>query len=370
MTKLSTPLFLLATAVFLTAQVSAQGVGGHGRSLHRWDGTPGSSDRLGSSIANAGDVNVDGIDDFIVGMPFADFGVIRGTGAAVVISGADGSILHRLTGLEQYGHFGQAVDGAGDLDGDGHADLIVGAPFATTNEAFAFSGATGLQLHAWHTGGMADFLGGSVAGAGDVNGDGYDDVIVGARNYNYNQTSQGRAIVYSGLDGSLLHSWRGYSSEAYVGNSVAGAGDINGDGYDDVLVGAIGTSRNGRLDSGSVDLYSGADGSLLHRWNGEAAGEGLGHQVASAGDINGDGIADVMASANFASPYGINQAGSILIYSGLDGVLLHRIHGYEDDMNLGDSLAAAGDIDADGHPDLLIGAKFANGSFGTSPSTT
>ena len=193
---------------------------------------------------------------------------------------------------------GAAVDGAGDVNGDGFADLVVGSPFDATAGSGAgsvrvFSGADGTELFRLDGLGSppvagsdvipGERLGFAVAGAGDVDGDGYDDVIAGGPGRELAGMPAGAAYVLSGSDGSVLHSWLGSSTGAEFGVAVAAVGDVNGDGNADVAVGAPG--ENG---FGSVRIYSGADGSTLHFALGGSVGAEFGASVTGVGDVNSD----------------------------------------------------------------------------------
>ena len=136
-----------------------------------------------------------------------------------------------------------------------------------------------------------DRFGSSVSGAGDVNGDGTPDLIVGALADNSIEENNGSARVLSGLDGSTLFTFKGDSGFDYFGGSVSGAGDVNGDGRADLIVGASGDDNKGD-DSGSARVLSGLDGSTLFTFNGDSAGDRFGSSVSGAGDLNGDGIGD------------------------------------------------------------------------------
>jgi len=166
--------------------------------------------------------------------------------------------------------FGAAVAAAGDVNGDGYGDVLVGAPFFENGEAqegraFLFLGsAVGLPAApAWtvESGQAGAFLGNSVAGAGDVNGDGFDDVIVGVARFTNGETMEGGALVFLGSSGGLAPSaaWSAEGDQpfAFFGQSVASAGDVNGDGFDDVIVGAY-AFTNDQLREGRVFVYLGS----------------------------------------------------------------------------------------------------------------
>ena len=154
-------------------------------------------------------------------------------GSARVFSGVDGSVLYNFEGDSARDGFGGSVSGAGDVNGDGFADLIVGAPFDDNNgsisgSARVFSGVDGSVLYDFDGDSAGDLFGGSVSSAGDVNGDGFDDLIVGANCDDNNGTRSGSARVFSGVDGSVLYNFNGDSADDGLGGSVSGAGDVNG----------------------------------------------------------------------------------------------------------------------------------------------
>jgi len=198
-------------------------------------------DQFGFSVSDAGDVNNDGFPDFIIGAPFHDSaGADRGR--AYVYSGLTGSLLYTFDGAGAGDNFGYSVSGAGDVDTNGYDDVIIGAPlndFAGTNagQAYVYSGSNGALLYTFTADSAGDDFGRSVSGAGDVNNDGFADVIVGAPLYDdpINTLATGRAYVYSGANGSLLYTFIGQcyniscddSLDMGFGQSVSGAGDVN-----------------------------------------------------------------------------------------------------------------------------------------------
>ncbi|MDA0668050.1 MAG: hypothetical protein O3A50_09780, partial [Planctomycetota bacterium] len=170
----------------------------------------------------------------------------------------------------------------------------------------------------WQFDGQAsyDLLGFSVSGAGDVDGDGFDDLIVGALWADPGGlTEAGSAFVYSGATGSLIWQFDGQASADQLGRSVSGAGDVDGDGFDDVIVGAHGADPGGLSDAGSAFVYSGATGSLIWQFDGQASSDILGISVSGAGDVDGDGFDDVIVGAPSADPGGVSSAGSAYVYS-------------------------------------------------------
>jgi len=333
-------------------------------------GAGGSIAQFGSSTASAGDVNGDGYADVLVGARSARFEsgqMYLYLGGAEGLSGTATAIFN---GPTPQGHFGGSVASAGDVNGDGYADVIVGAADLDSSAGRALvhlGGADGLSAtpDVVLTGpdGPFGLFGVSVAGAGDVNGDRYADVIVGAWNVQ-------RTYIYLGGPGGLATTAAVSlaAPDAGVGDFgfwVAGAGDINGDGYADVLVGA------GAIDNvrGRAYLYLGGPAGIAAAPAATLVGpDDAGHfgaSVTGAGDIDGDGYADIVVSAAWASSF----VGRIYAYrggpAGLDvspAAMLTNPDGLSGEF--GSSLAGAGDVDGDGYADVAVGAQAANDHTG------
>jgi len=316
--------------------------------LHTLDGAVGY--HFGQSVSDAGDINGDGFGDIIIGAPDASPNGAK-SGTAVVISGADGSTLMTIEGEMVLDRLGHSVSAAGDVDGDGVPDVIVGVIGDDDNgdnsgSARVHSGANGSQLYIFRGNSQFDGFGWSVGKAGDYNNDGFGDVIVGAPN----EAGGGAAYVYSGADGSLLDTL--FVGFFHTGTSVAGIGDVNGDNHDDVIVGA--------RYADSATVFSGADGSILHEFN--APDTQLGFSVDGAGDVNGDGTPDVIVGAPSFNGLGVER-GSATVYSGLDWSVLHEFVGAQDESWFGSSVSGAGDVDGDGFADVVAG-NFENDLIG------
>jgi len=401
-------------------------------------------DYSGSSVASTGDINGDGFDDLIIGARGGDaagngksgagdsyvvFGRASGWGAAIdlttIAAGTGGFVIH---GRDSSDKSGWSVASAGDLNGDGFADLIIGAPegdaandakfnagesYVVFGKESGWGAAIDLADIAAGTGGFVinfqdnmDGTGLSVASAGDLNGDGFADLIIGASqgdaagNGKSNagesyvvfgkESGWGAAVeladIAAGTGGFVIY---GQDFLDASGRSVGSAGDINGDGFDDLIIGApggdgvknsIGTAGDSYVVFGKAsdwgaaidlaDIAAGTGGFVIY---GQGSFDTSGRSVASAGDINGDGFADLLIGAYtgdaagngkfnagesyvvFGKPSGWGAAIELAsIAAGLGGFI---INGRASTNEAGYSVASAGDINGDGFDDLIIGAR-------------
>jgi VCBS repeat-containing protein len=388
-------------------------------------------DWSGYSVSGAGDVNNDGYDDFIIGAYKADlngsnsgssyvvFGKASGFDASIDLSSLNGRDGFRLDGVNSHDWSGESVSGAGDVNGDGYDDIIIGAPGADSRGSdsgsiyVVFGKASGFDAsinlsslngrHGFRLDGVSanDRSGFFVSGAGDVNNDGYDDIIIGAVFADPNGSNSGSSYVVfgkaSGFDArinlSSLNGRNGFrldgeSAGDYSGYSVSGAGDINGDGYDDIIIGAIYADHNGSNSGSSYVVFGKASGftasiglSSLNgrdgfRLDGESAGDNSGWSVSGAGDVNGDGYDDIIIGAHYADHDGLSSGSSYVVFgkasgftasidlSSLNGRDGFRLDGVRAGDHSGYSVSAAGDVNGDGYDDIIIGTYGAdpNGS--------
>jgi len=385
----------------------------------------------GRSASGVGDFNGDGVDDLIIGANGVDpggaiyvvFGSLDPFSPTLELSELDGTNGFALHGIDPGDNAGFSVSGAGDFNGDGLSDLLIGAYGADTmsgaqsGESYIVFGTSDLlpgQLElsdlpasrGFRIVGMNDndLFGTSVSGTGDVNGDGLDDVIIGAK---WADTWRGgihtgesyiifghsndlpSTLRVSNLDGTHGFGLPGVDGDDDSGTSVSGAGDVNGDGFDDFVIGAsrandlagesylvFGTSEP-RPDRVELATLDGTDGLTIV---GVSPGDESGHSVSGAGDLNADGIDDLVIGAPFAGPDNSFAGKSYVVFgslepfparlelSTLDGTHGFSILGIESEDETGWSVSAAGDINADGVDDLILGAtsRFSLGGTGDS----
>ncbi|MBK9226691.1 MAG: FG-GAP repeat protein [Ignavibacteria bacterium] len=339
---------------------------------------------FGVSVSTAGDVNGDGYSDVIVGAANFSNGQSNEGGAFIYYGSSSGLSLsanHTLEINQVDAIFGYSVSTAGDVNGDGYSDVIVGSQNFDNGESnegkvFVYFGSSTGPTSSFNwtaEGNQIDAkFGVSVSTAGDVNGDGYSDVIVGAMGFDNGQLDEGKTFLYFGsaLGLSSNYDWTFESNQAngQLGNSVSTAGDINGDGYSDVIVGAH-TYSNGQSAEGSAFLFHGSltGLSLTPNWTGESnqASSEYGYSVSTAGDVNGDGYSDVIVGAPGISN-GQGSEGRTYVYngspSGLSSTASRIMELDVSNAFLGVSVSTAGDVNGDGYSEVIAGASGFNAS--------
>ncbi len=404
-------------------------------------------DHSGCSVSSAGDVNGDGFDDILIGAFLADSlgNSSVNAGESYLVFGSDalpqaielsslGSMGVTFFGAAADERSGQSVSGAGDINGDGFDDIVIGAPYGGSSRGYkgssylvfgraslpesillgsfsaSFSMTRITRLDA------SDALGSSVSGAGDVNGDGYDDLLIGARTGSsldgerftsgYTYVILGRSdlphLITLDIDDGINPVLRGadisiVGADAFdwSGWSVSGAGDVNGDGFDDLLIGAplADAANNNKIDAGESYLIFGRAvptavidlaslGSSGIRIFGAHAGDYSGFSVSGAGDMNGDGFDDLLIGAAHADELNeskIDIGKSYIVFGGSSlaaAIDLGTLAASGITMSGGDaggyagrSVSGAGDVNGDGFGDVILGAKNGDGVNGTRPES-
>ena len=301
-------------------------------------------EEFGYEVAAVGDVDGDGIPDFAVGAP-EDRDLASRAGKVTVFSGADASVLHTFLSADAQSNFGRAIAGAGDVNGDGRADILVGKPWQIgggLGKVYTYSGMDGSLLRDWSDGSGGAF-GHAVENMGDLNADGIDEVLVSEHLGSVNST--GQVHIVDGATGGILHTMTGEAWYDQFGVAIGSGHDADGDGFNDVVVGVPGNGSNG-----AVYLFSGQTGLLIFKINAVPSDFFLGRSVAMIGDVNADGHSEFAASDG-------SGPGLVKVFSGLTGMLLYSVSGISGD-NFGVALAALSDVNGDAVPDFACGATF------------
>ncbi len=373
----------------------------------------------GYRVSSAGDVDGDGLDDVLVGAYGNDEGATNAgkaylllgstltasTSSTIDLSRADFAFI----GENEGDYAGVSVSTAGDVDGDGLSDLLVGAPdnddggnyagkvYLVLGSTLTASATTDIDLRqadfAFIGENQGDYAGVSVSSAGDVDGDGLDDVLIGAPYNTDRGVNAGKAYLIFGstLTASTSSTidlayadfaFAGESSNNFGGVSVSTAGDVDGDGLDDLLFGAVGNSDGGQY-AGKAYLFLASTvtasastfidlGQADFVFVGEASEDGAGYSARNAGDVDGDGLDDVLVGA-YGNDDGGSSAGKayLLLGRSLATSTSSRFNLRQADFAFigeaandvaGTSVSTAGDVDGDGLHDLLVGA-YANSQY-------
>jgi hypothetical protein len=378
------------------------------RVIHEWAGET-KGDQFSWIARGIGDVDGDRVNDVVASAPsYATTGTTS-RGRVYVYSGKSGTLLWQFTG-DSADAVGTGLEGTGDVNRDGAPDLVAGAP--GTGRAYVLSGKDGKVIHILR-GTVGEAFGNASGAAGDQDGDGIPDVIVGAPGGSGSNAGPGKAYVFSGKTGALVLTLTGERDGDGFGSIVAGnkagratpmlvgaprageqhrgrvysfsrtnpskpnfvfdadstgtalgamftsfVGDVNGDKVLDVYATDFTNAARGP-GTGRVYVRSGVDGRLLHTFTGEHPGDGFGVGAADVGDVNKDGHDDLLIGAwQYASVAG--SGGRIYLFSGKDGSVLRTITGRVPGETLGFDSAGIGDVDGDGVPDFLVASSWSN----------
>lgn len=378
--------------------------------IHSWDGE-NAGDQFGWTARKTGDLDNDGVNDFVATAPSFK----NSSGKIYVYSSRSGKLLFSKTG--QAGHLlGNSARSAGDIDGDGIDDIIAGAPGPKQiGRAMVYSGKSGELLKTFKGSKIGDQFGYDVCALGDVDGDGTADVAVSSINGNGKEANAGCVRAFSGKSGEMLFELQGESTGDQFGSAICASvqkdrmvlavgapnsgtgdrggvyiyelsatdakllftikngpkdaalgqmfvsfpGDLNKDGAVDIYVSDF-QSSEGKPTAGRVAVHSGTDGKRLLSILGEQPGEGLGTSPSDAGDVDGDGIGDLVVGA-WQNRGGAKGGGRIYLYSSATGNVLRTWTAKEAGGALGFDSVGIGDVNADGHADFLVTAAWANG---------
>jgi hypothetical protein len=326
--------------------------GANGDQIRAWDGE-WPDGLFGHWVMPIPDLSGDGLADVVIAAPHgATDGSFRGI--LVARSPKTGEELWKHADTAT-GNLGWDLTLAGDQDGDGRTDLFVGAPAQFTGRVYLLSGKDGTVLRTFEPRSEGGTFGWYVARVDDLDGDGRPDVAAGAPSAaNSDGAKVGGAWVYSSASGKELHHWRGTDPRGGFGGVIAGVGDLDGDGKGEIAVAAPGTEDQSRSIPGELRIYSGGTGKELRRWEGKQPGELFGRMIIGAGDLDGDGVEDLAVGAPWYRRDGTDRVGRVELRSAKSGAVLTELFGDEADCWFGWHIRRAPDPDDRGRPALLV----------------
>ncbi|MCH2102300.1 MAG: hypothetical protein MK209_10315, partial [Planctomycetes bacterium] len=323
--------------------------------------------RLGQAVVNAGDLDGDGTDDLYVLSPDADGPWLIECGSVRAVSGASGATLWKVDGILNAERFGMVCKKPGDLNGDGTDDLVLGSPESDgfgipgSGQITALSGSSGALI--WKRTGTQYYghLGAALEIVDDVTGDGVAEVFASSPTASpFGLVAAGSVEMISGMSGFPIWQANGPRPGSLFGTSVMLNGDIDGDGAEDVVLGSRFADSNGLQNNGTISAHSGRTGMQIWSADGDVDDNKLGDHLSSAGDINGDGVEDVITWAKDADTGGLSNNGCVRALDGLTGAEVWRYDGAVSDERMGDSLAIGEDFDRDGVDDVFVATSYSD----------
>ena len=334
----------------------------------RWMTNGDSEDeRLGHCMQRLGDINGDGFCDLVVGAYRDRLGGLK-SGSVHVLSGINGSRLYTVVESEDGAEFGKSVAVVSDLDGDGHREWISGAWLSSANgvgsgKVSLHSGFDGKELRSW-AGPAGSLYGQSVACIGDITGDGKDEFAIGGPRAIEGSQRVGLVDIIDGDTGNQLARFQGTRTSNF-GWWIAGPGDLDQDGVPDILIGAPDDDR-GEKDAGSITTISGRTQNVIYEVLGTSPREGLGWFVGPAGDVDGDGRPEFLVGSPRHEARGV-ETGAMRLFRGRDGEPMISWLGWSEYDKLGAVALRMPDVNGDGQDDWLIGSPEAGADFAFEP---
>jgi hypothetical protein len=342
-------LLLARGAMLACAAIAAASTGAAQVGLLELADAPRTYELLEFHVAPAGDVDGDGFPDTAVGRPFDE----QGWGSVALVSGRTGLELWKRRGIILEDSLGECLDAGGDLDHDGVGDVVALQALRMPIRGYAlaaFRGTDGTSL--WRTlDAREDFE--TLRFVGDLDGDGTRDLLCGTPFASNVLVYTGRVALRSGANGVLLYERFGAGSSDYLGMAATALEDLNGDGTLDYAVGApmAHPPQDPTIGRGYVWIFSGRSGGALRRIDGPAASGGFGTALARLGDLDGDGFGELCVGAPYEPP-----GGAAYVVSTATGTILRRFSSSTPNAELGLSVARLADLDHDGKDELAISA--------------